>query len=67
VPTGVPGAGLCNRCVHQAVVPTSRSVFSRCRLAERDPRFVKYPPVPVLRCPGFESDDRRVRSPVPGV
>ncbi len=50
---GAPGAGLCNRCAFQALVPTRRSVFSRCLLAERDARFVKYPAVPVVACTGF--------------
>lgn len=63
----VPGAGLCNRCAHQRVVPTKRSTFSRCCLAERDPRFAKYPPVPVAACAGFvardpEHRDERARS-----
>ncbi|MCB0875295.1 MAG: hypothetical protein R2718_09750 [Solirubrobacterales bacterium] len=49
------GAGLCDRCAHQRVVRNTRgSAFSRCELARTDPAFVKYPRVPVLRCPGFE-------------
>ncbi len=51
-----PPAGLCDRCRHQQLVRTGRgSEFSLCRLHKTDPRFRKYPPVPVLRCPGFES------------
>ena len=30
------------------------SVFFRCARAESDARFVRYPPLPVLACPGYE-------------
>jgi hypothetical protein len=30
------------------------STFLLCRLAATDARFPKYPPQPVLACPGFE-------------
>ncbi len=47
-------AGLCGRCVHAKEVVSDRgSVFLRCRLAERDPRFPKYPRLPVVECAGF--------------
>jgi hypothetical protein len=54
-PGGV-GAGLCDRCRHQQLVPNTRgSVFSLCRRSRSEPdRFRKYPPLPVLRCPGFQ-------------
>ncbi|HYF27851.1 MAG TPA: hypothetical protein VD931_19060 [Baekduia sp.] len=56
-----PAFGLCDHCVHQFLVHTTRgSTFSRCDLHKVDPRFRKYPPVPVLRCPGFE---RRAEGP----
>jgi len=29
------------------------SRFLRCGLAASDPRYAKYPPQPVVRCPGF--------------
>jgi hypothetical protein len=51
-------AGLCETCVHLRLVASRRSVFVRCGLAATDPRFVRYPPLPVRRCPGHE--------PVPG-
>jgi hypothetical protein len=52
IPT-VPGAGLCNSCVWQRVVVSGRgSAFSMCRKAAEDPRFRKYPPLPVLACDG---------------
>jgi hypothetical protein len=40
------------------VVETPRSVFWMCALAARDPRFDKYPRLPVLECAGFEEGPR---------
>ena len=52
----VSGAGLCNTCVHQQVVKTTRgSRFSLCLLSRTMPdRFPRYPRLPVLRCAGYE-------------
>jgi hypothetical protein len=48
-------AGLCDRCLHQRLVPNTRgSVFSLCERSRSDPRYPRYPRLPVLRCPGFE-------------
>lgn len=38
----------------RAVTNRRGSVFFRCARAETDARFVRYPPLPVLACPGFE-------------
>jgi hypothetical protein len=47
--------GICDECRHQRLVPNTRgSVFSLCERSRRDPRFPRYPPIPVLSCPGFE-------------
>jgi hypothetical protein len=47
--------GLCASCRHARIVHSSRgSMFYMCRLAETDPRFAKYPRLPVLRCAGHE-------------
>jgi hypothetical protein len=47
--------GLCGRCRHVRRVETARgSVFYRCERAAQDPRFPKYPPLPVIRCSGYE-------------
>ena len=47
--------GLCATCRWMSTVTTRRSsVFYRCARAEVDPRFVRYPPLPVLACPGYE-------------
>lgn len=49
-------AGLCERCAHVKLNRNDRgSVFLYCRRAESDPRYPKYPPQPVLQCPGFEA------------
>jgi len=50
-----PPAGLCEACTHHRVIESRRgSRFHLCERAAADPRFAKYPPIPVLRCPGFE-------------
>lgn len=47
-------AGLCATCAHARAVASARgSTFWRCGLSERDPRFPKYPRLPVLACAGF--------------
>jgi hypothetical protein len=46
--------GLCARCANVQVVENRRgSRFYRCRLADVDPAFVRYPPLPMLSCSGF--------------
>ena len=52
----VPRAGLCNSCLHQQIVKTTRgSRFSLCLLSRARPdEFLRYPRLPVLECPGHE-------------
>jgi hypothetical protein len=45
--------GLCATCEHLRLAASRRSVFLRCGLADEDPRFLKYPPLPVVVCPGW--------------
>ncbi len=46
--------GLCAGCAHASLQVNPRgSRFWRCRLADHDDRFRRYPPLPVLRCVGF--------------
>ena len=53
-----PVVGLCPTCTWVRIVTNRRgSVFYRCLRAETDPRFVRYPPLPVLRCPGYDRRD----------
>jgi hypothetical protein len=48
-----PRVGLCESCEHARCVRNARgSSFWLCGLHERDPRFLKYPPLPVHTCAG---------------
>jgi hypothetical protein len=48
-------AGLCADCLHARSVESRRgSVFLLCELSRSDPRFAKYPRLPVLSCAGYE-------------
>ncbi len=56
-----PEVGLCSVCVHVRVVENRRgSRYYLCELSRTDNRFVKYPPLPVLDCPGFEHETEDV-------
>ncbi len=47
--------GLCVTCVHARPIESAKgSQFLLCRLSETDPRFPKYPPLPVLTCSGHK-------------
>jgi hypothetical protein len=47
-------AGLCASCAHTQVVESSRGVvYYRCRRSDVDPRFPKYPTLPVQACAGY--------------
>jgi len=45
--------GLCGDCVSVRVVDNGRSAFYLCERALTDPRYRKYPALPVLACPGY--------------
>jgi hypothetical protein len=50
-----PSAGLCETCQHcKRITSAKGSVFHLCLMHDRDPRFAKYPRIPVLRCAGYE-------------
>lgn len=52
--------GLCLTCRWTRAVSNRRgSTFYRCARAETDPRFVRYPPLPVLSCRGYEERTER--------
>jgi hypothetical protein len=53
--------GLCAVCRHLLLLTSPRSVFVRCALAVSDPRFPRYPALPVLACPGFTPDPDAAR------
>ncbi len=47
--------GLCASCSHARVIQSAKgSSFWMCQRAAEDPRFRKYPPLPVQRCAGHE-------------
>ncbi|HTC77681.1 MAG TPA: hypothetical protein VK657_03650 [Terriglobales bacterium] len=47
--------GLCASCRHSRQMTSDRgSVFWFCELSATDPRFPKYPRLPVLSCAGYE-------------
>ena len=49
-----PPPGLCETCANVKVVETRRgSRFYLCALSEVDPRFPKYPRIPVVQCIGY--------------
>ena len=48
-------AGLCDHCRHaKRIVSSKGSEFTLCLKHQQDARFAKYPPLPVLSCPGFQ-------------
>ena len=50
--------GLCFDCEHARVIRSDRgSIFYLCKLHATDPRFVKYPRLPVLSCPGYRKKE----------
>ena len=62
-----PPAGLCAACRHARRVESARGArFWLCAGSADDPRFAKYPRLPVLRCPGFEPTGERAGEGEPG-
>lgn len=59
--------GLCETCVHGHRIDTDRGTrYWRCRRAEVDARFARYPSLPVLACAGWEkADEGRGEDPEP--
>jgi hypothetical protein len=61
VSMGVP-VGLCESCFHAQTIDSRRgSRFWLCGLSRADPRFPKYPRLPVVRCGGYEADIQEPR------
>jgi hypothetical protein len=54
--------GLCATCTHVEIIRSDRgSIFYLCKLSASDPRFPKYPRLPVLDCTGYEKGPARQR------
>jgi len=50
-----PPPGLCGGCRHARRIETrGGSVFYLCERSLTDPRYPRYPNLPMLRCSGFE-------------
>jgi hypothetical protein len=51
--------GLCGTCAHAQPITSQRgSEFSMCLLSKTDPRFPKYPRLPVIECVGYNPQNR---------
>ena len=49
-----PPPGLCDSCAYARRIESARgSVFILCRLSETNPRFAKYPRLPIVVCGGY--------------
>ena len=46
--------GLCGVCAHARLIDSGRSTFYLCERAQTDPRFNRYPILPVMACPGYQ-------------
>jgi hypothetical protein len=52
-----PPPGLCGACRYSRLIETARgSTFRLCQRSTTDPRFPRYPSLPVMRCNGFEPE-----------
>jgi hypothetical protein len=48
-------AGLCETCAHAKVIVSDRgSTFYTCLRSKTDPRFPRYPRLPVVACIGYD-------------
>lgn len=61
-----PPAGLCERCRWARRLAGARSIFLRCDRSDADPRFPRYPSLPVVACAGFAARDEASRDPQRG-
>ena len=57
--------GLCSNCRHARQIESERkSVFILCELSLTDPRFPKYPRLPVLSCSGYRGKTGELAGPI---
>jgi len=48
--------GLCANCQHSRRIESDRgTIFLLCELSKSDPRFPKYPRLPVMQCSGYKA------------
>ena len=54
-----PHPGLCASCLNSRLIAGANSRFWLCELSRTDPRFPRYPRLPVLRCDGYQPTPER--------
>jgi hypothetical protein len=57
----IASVGLCATCTHVRLIRSDReAIFYLCTLSVVNPRFRKYPMLPVLSCAEYEDDGKSV-------
>ncbi|HNB53065.1 MAG TPA: hypothetical protein PK530_14040, partial [Anaerolineales bacterium] len=57
--TNLFSPGLCASCTHARTVQNDRgSVFWLCEASKFNPRLLKYPRLPVFKCPAYQPENR---------
>lgn len=52
--------GICATCLHVTIIRSDRgTIFYRCRLSDHDPKFSRYPRLPVRICKGWKENCER--------
>jgi hypothetical protein len=60
----IPPAGQCESCRFARAQRSARgSDFLRCGRSDDDPTYLRYPPLPVTNCAGYESGTPEGSSP----
>jgi len=55
--------GLCGSCRNVRIITSEKGArFFMCQLSFRDPRFPKYPRLPVMQCEGYEKAEQPAAS-----
>ena len=54
-PVAAADPGLCSDCTHALRIKSDRgSAFLQCQLSFTDPKFARYPRLPVFACGGYQ-------------
>ena len=57
--------GLCSTCRYSEQVHGRGAIYYLCARSRTDPRFAKYPNLPVLACSGYEALTPEDQEPAP--
>src|ERR1051325_6877965 len=49
---------LCETCKHMREIVTARSRFLLCERSRTEEAYPKYPPQPIVQCPGYEGKEK---------